>query len=225
MLQTLKIGIRPSQLALKQAQEVIGLLKGINPSFTFSVHKIYTAGDKDKVTPLSEVEGSDFFTREIDTALLDAEIDIAVHSSKDLPDILPEGLVVAWESRSLSPYECLVSRNNLKLSQLPGGWRIGLSSQRRKNKIQGLRSDLEIVDIRGNIEVRLAFLDTKKIDALIIAHAAMLRLGLEERIAQILPLDVFPAHAKQGRLSLVVREEMWEKVKFILSAQAPVIGN
>ncbi len=217
----LRIGIRPSPLALKQAEEI----RNIFPAAQFEIVLIKTIGDRDKVTALSDVEGSDFFTKEIDNALLAGEIDLAVHSSKDLPDILPQGLKVLFETAPLSLFDALVSRGNLKLIELPKGYRIGSSSLRRKTQIQSIRKDLEIVDIRGTIEERLAFIDSGKIDALIVAHAALIRLGLEKRVVEILPLDIFQTHPKQGSLSLVVREDRCESLRFILSEQARAIGN
>jgi len=203
MKQTLKIGIRPSSLAQAQAEEI----KKIFPGLGFEVISIYTTGDKDKITPLDKVEDADFFTREIDNALLAGEIDIAVHSSKDLADILPTGLAVIFETESLSPYDALVSRDNLKLKDLARDTRVGVSSQRRKELLKNLRGDLLLTDIRGNIEERLALIDKRKIDALVVAYAALIRLGLEEKAAEIFSLDVFPVHPKQGRLALVVRAD------------------
>jgi len=201
MKQTLKMGIRPSSLAQAQAQEIKKIFSGLK----FEVISIRTAGDKDKITPLDEVGDADFFTREIDKALLEGKIDIAVHSSKDLARKLPDGLMVVLETESLSPYEALVTRNNLKLKDLTRGARVGVSSQRRKEQLKSLRSDLTLINIRGNIEERLALIDKRKIDALVVAHAALIRLGLEEKAAEVFSPDVFPAHPKQGKLALVAR--------------------
>jgi len=215
------MGSRPSPLALKQAEEI----KGFFPFVRFKVIPIETRGDRDKKTLLSDVEGSDFFTKEIDEALLSAKIDIGVHSAKDLPEILPNGLAVILETPSVSLHDALISKGNLKLSQLPKNSRIGLSSVRRKSQIQKLRKDLRIVDIRGTIEERVALLDAGSVEALVIAQAALIRLGLEARAAEIFPLDVLKAHPKQGRLSLVAREEDCQRLRFILSAQARATGN
>ncbi len=207
MHRIIRLGIRPSPLALKQAREAVDLLKKIYPDANFSIRKIFTLGDKDKLTPISDIEGSDFFTREINQALLKGEIDFGVHSSKDLPDILAPGLKVAFETPSVSSYDALVSKGNLKFKDLPKGCSIGVSSQRRKKQITDLRSDLKIIDIRGNIEERLSLLDTARIDALIIAQAALIRLGLEYRISEILPLDIFKTHPRQGSLAIVARNQ------------------
>ena len=217
----LKVGTRPSSLALKQVEEIQKLMPGLS----FEVVKIQTLGDKDKLTQISEVEGSDFFTREIDQALFSGEIDLAIHSSKDLPDKLTQGLVVFLETESRSAFDALVSRGDFKLLDLPTGYRIGSSSQRRKEQIKLLRPDLLIIDIRGTIEERLKLIETGKIDALIVAHAALIRLGLEERIAEILPEEYFKAHSKQGSLSVVIKEQRWEELKFILSEQALATGS
>ncbi len=203
----IRIGVRPSPLAVRQVEEVLEFLKGMYPEATFVVQTIFTRGDKDKTTPLSEVKEADFFTREIDEALLRGDIDVAVHSSKDLPIVLPQGLKVLFETESISRFDALVSKGNHKLTELALGSRIGVSSQRRRNDLKVLRDDLKIVDVRGNIEERLALIDVGKIDALILAHAALIRLGLEEKIAEVFPLDIFRTHPKQGSLSLVAQGE------------------
>lgn len=217
----LRVGTRPSPLAIKQVDE----LKKIFPQVGFSAAVIPTTGDKDKITPLTSVEEADFFTREIDEALLRGEIDIALHSSKDLPDKLNRGLRVVLETRSISPFDALVSRGRLKLSQLPCSTRVGASSRRRKEQIRELRQDLVLVDVRGNIGERLALIDAGKIDALVVAHAALIRLGLEHMISEVFNGGNFTAHPKQGSLTLVTREDKWQKVKSILSAPVPVIGS
>ena len=217
----LRVGTRPSPLAIKQADE----LKKLFPWVNFEVVIISTLGDKNKITPLPSVEGSDFFTREIDQALLEREIDIALHSSKDLPDKLNDGLRVVLETKSISPFDVLASKGKLKLKDLPYASRVGTSSRRRKDQIRALRQDLMIVDVRGNIGERLALIDAGKIDALVVAHAAIIRLGLEHMISEVFNGDNFTAHPKQGSLTLVSREDKWQEVKSILSAQAPVIGN
>ncbi len=221
MRKILKLGTRPSPLALRQVEEI----KSLFPQLNFEVLRINTQGDKDKVIALSQVEGSDFFTREIDAALLSGAIDLGLHSAKDLPTALPEGLAVLFETPSISPYDALVSKGKLKLKNLAQGARVGTSSQRRKFELYTLRKDLISVEVRGNIQERLSLIDKGKIDALIVAHAALIRLGLEEEIAEIFSLDVFNTHPKQGSLSLVARSRECVRLKSILSAQAPAIGS
>jgi len=203
----IRIGTRPSRLALKQADEAIEILKRTYPDAAYSVRKIMTTGDIDKTTPISDVEGSNFFTKELDEALLAGTIDFAVHSSKDLPDKLSEELRIFVQTESISLYDALVSKGNRKFTKLPKNSRIGASSSRRKNEIKALRKDLVIVDIRGNIEERVALVDSGKIDALIVAEAALIRLGLTKRIAEILPLELFRTHPKQGSISLIARSK------------------
>lgn len=221
MKRALIIGTRPSNLALRQAEEVRALF----PQATFKVKVYQTPGDRDRITPISDVEETDFFTRDLDEALAKNEIDLALHSSKDLPQIIPEGLKIILETKSISPYDCLVSRRYIPFRQLPAGSLIGASSRRRKEQVGHLRPDLKIIDVRGNIEERINLLEKGRIDALIVAHAALLRLGLESKITELLSLDEFPAHPKQGSLSLVVLEDKWQEVKYILSEQARATGN
>ncbi len=199
----INIGIRPSPLALKQAIEAIGILEKKYPAATFSILRIATHGDRDKATPLSEVAEPDFFTKDIDVALLQGEIDFGVHSAKDLPDALSEGLELYVQTPSISPFDCLVSRASGKFKDLPSGFRIGVSSRRRKDDIRALRGDLVVVDVRGNIEERFVLIDNGTIDALIVAQAALIRLGLENRIVEVFGLDVFRTHPKQGCLAIV----------------------
>jgi len=217
----LQVGTRSSPLALKQVKEIQSLFYPVQ----FVAVPIDTMGDKDKITPLYKVEGTDFFTREIDQVLLRGDIDLAVHSSKDLSDPLPDGLKIVFESGSLSPYDALVSKGNLKLKDLPAGSRLGISSLRRKNQIQAVRKDLRVIDIRGNIQERLDLIEKDKVDALIIAEAALIRLGLEGKIAEVFKQPEFQAHPKQGKLAIVVREDRWQEVKSILSEQARATGN
>src|SRR3989338_7367810 len=141
---TYKVGTRPSPLALKQVEEILGLLKKFSVDLKVEVVKFDTYGDKDKVTPISDIEGTDFFTKEIDGALLKGDVDFAVHSAKDLPDRIADGLFIAAITKPLEPSDCLVSKNNLKLNELPVGAKIGSSSARRKAQLKDFRPDLKV---------------------------------------------------------------------------------
>lgn len=196
-----RIGVRPSRLSLRQAEEIQGLLAQIK----FSIIPIQTRGDRDKHTPLSAVEGSDFFTREIEEALLNGVIDAAVHSAKDVEEVMPAELVIAAITASISPYECLVCRKCEKLSYLPAGARIGTSSTKRKEALKRFRPDLAVRDIRGTIEERLDQLDNNKYDAIIMAHAALIRLGYEHRISEIISPAIIQPHPLQGALAIQAR--------------------
>ncbi len=183
----------------------------------FEIKTYETTGDKDKITPISNIEGTDFFTDAIDEALLNGEIDFAVHSAKDLPDVIPEGLTVACITESIDPYDVLVVRAGLEhlgsLDKLPYGTRIGTSSTRRKEQLKKYRSDFQIVDIRGNIEERLRLLDSQNsLDAIVIAAAGLIRLGLENRISQRIPFEILQPHPLQGCLAVVVKESDEELV-------------
>ena len=217
----LKVGTRPSPLAIKQIEE----LKRLFPKVNFEAVIISTLVDKDRITPLKDVEGGDFFTREIDQALLKGEIDLALHSSKDLPEELIEGLRVVLETESISPFDALVSKGKLKLMDLPYSSRVGISSVRRRNQLHAYREDLLPVDVRGNIGGRLHLIDSGRIDALVVAEAALIRLGFTEMISEVFTGVNFTPHPKQGSLALIAREEKWQAVRSILLAQAPVIGS
>lgn len=214
---TFRIGSRISPLALRQVDEVIKVLKGFYSEIEYKIIGIETYGDKDKVTPISEIEKSDFFTREIDEALLKGEIDFAVHSAKDLPDKIPEGLIIAAITKPLDPSDALISKNNLTIDKLPFGAKIAASSLRRKIQLKKYRNDFQIVDIRGNINERLKKLDKGistgespdrgELDAIIVATCALVRLGLENRITQRIPLDILTPHPLQGSLAIETKKD------------------
>lgn len=210
-----RIGIRPSNLAAAQADEVITSLKAIYPFCIFSLVKISTLGDKNKATPLDKIDISDFFTREIDEALLKGEIDIALHSAKDLPDNVLPGLAIAAITKSIDPYEALVSKSGLKLDELRKGAEIGVSSLRRKEQLAKYRKDFKLVDIRGTIEERLTKFKNSSLDAIVVAAAALLRLGLENIITQRLAFEIIKPHPLQGSLALLVREKDVELLNFL----------
>lgn len=212
---TVRIGTRRSPLALKQVEEVIGSLKRFYPWFTYEIVGIDTYGDLDKITPISDIEGTDFFTREIDQALLIGEIDFAVHSAKDLPDELKKGLTVVAITTSIDPYDALVSRKDLRIDQLPLGAKIGASSQRRKIQLKRYRADFQIVDIRGNIDERLNILNKDGLDAIVVAACALVRLGLEDTIAQRVPFEILKPHPLQGSLAIEARKDNIELIDLL----------
>jgi hydroxymethylbilane synthase len=199
----IRIGTRPSLLAQKQVQEIAGLL----PTWDFEIVPIATEGDRDKVTPLTYREDSDFFTGTIEQALLAGEIDIAVHSAKDLETNMPAELTIIAMTRSISPYDALVSRNNATLEELPSGSIVGTSSKHRYEALKRARKDLVVKDIRGNVDNRLEQLDAGLFDAIIVAQAALLRLGHERRIAEIIPTWIIEPHPLQGRLAVQIRRD------------------
>ncbi len=207
MAKTYRIGTRTSPLALKQVEEISLALRKFYPNFKAEVIGIETYGDRDKSTPISKIEGTDFFTKEIDEALLNSRVDFAVHSAKDLPDTLREGLIIAAQTRPIDPYDALVSKNGLKLGELPHGARIATSSNRRKIQLSKYRDDFDIVDIRGNVGERLKKLDNSDLDAIVIAACGLVRLRLQSRIVQRIPFEILKPHPFQGALAIVARAE------------------
>lgn len=196
----LRIGTRPSPLALKQADEIIGLITAYHRDVSAVSIAIDTIGDRDKKTPLSQVDGSDFFTREIDEALIQGDIDCAVHSAKDLPFPMRKGIVIAAITKGIDNRDALVIRGK----RLPRTARIGTSSERRKAEIARIGTNYRAVDIRGTIGERLALLDTDVIDGLVVAAAALIRLGLTHRIHRYLEIETSPL---QGRLAVLIRAD------------------
>lgn len=201
-MRAVTIGSRPSLLALRQVAEIKACFAGIK----FHVVPIATQGDFDKKTALERQENTDFFTREVERALLAGVVDAAVHSAKDLEEDVPEGLVIAALTKSISPYDCLVSRGGWRLEDIPSGSVIGTSSRNRKQTILSHRPDLVVKDIRGNVDNRLLQLDQGLFDAIIVAHAALIRLGELDRPFEILSEDVLAPHPLQGRLAVQVRK-------------------
>ncbi len=215
MDRTYRVGTRTSALALRQVEEILGALKKFYPDIKTEILGINTYGDKDKITPISEIEGTDFFTREIDEALLKGEIDFAVHSAKDLPDELRGGLVIAAITMPVDPCDALVSKHGLVLDKLPEGARIGTSSLRRKTQLKEYRKDFEIVNIRGDIGQRLNKLDNDNLDAIVIAASGLIRLGLSRRITQRISSEILKPHPLQGSLAIVAKAGDLELVRLL----------
>jgi len=203
MTKVIRIGARPSPLALRQVEEVRRRL----PQLDIETIPIWTYGDTDKFSSLVDKENSDFFTRQIEQALVDRSIDAAVHSAKDLEGDIPQELIIAATTRSISPFECLVSRENCGLKKLPLGACVGTSSRKRESALLNFRPDLIVKDIRGNIDERLARLDNGEFDAIIVAHAALIRLGYLDRIAEVIPEEIMEPHPLQGRLAIQTRRD------------------
>jgi len=205
----IKVGTRSSLLALKQVDEIKSRVKNIE----FDVVPFETKGDRDKTTPLALVKGSDFFTYEIEQALIKGEIDIALHSAKDLGDNMPEGLMLAAMTGSISPFDSLVALNDLRIEELPRASRVGTSSSARREAINRYRPDLIVKDIRGNVDERLKELDKGHYDAVIVAHAALIRLRYQKRAYQVLPFSIIEPHPLQGRLAVEIKKERKDLAK------------
>jgi hydroxymethylbilane synthase len=193
------VGSRGSKLALIQAEAVIATMKKKYPGLEIKLSKIVTSGDRDLRTPLDRM-GTAVFVKELEKALRDGRIDLAVHSLKDMPADTAPGLALLAVPERLDSRDALVAW--AKLADLPGGARIGTGSLRRALQLKKYRPDLETVPIRGNIETRLRKVASGDVDGVIVAAAAMLRLGREKEITEYLPLESFLPAAGQGALAV-----------------------
>ncbi|MBI4372548.1 MAG: hydroxymethylbilane synthase [Candidatus Omnitrophica bacterium] len=200
-----KIGTRGSSLALYQAELMRAKLSALFPLVEFEFVKIHTKGDMIRHASIGSI-GPGIFTHEIETALLENKIDLAVHSAKDLATDLPEGLEIGSVSDREDPRDCLVARDGKTLNQLPYGARIGTSSLRRRAQLKRLRRDLEICEMRGNIDSRIKKIEAAEYDGLVIAHAGLMRLGLTNFVTQIFDEETFLPQAAQGALAVEIRK-------------------
>ena len=207
MKKILRIATRKSALALWQANHVQALLLEAHPDIEIELVKIVTQGDRILDRPLAEIGGKGLFLKELERAMLDGEADLAVHSMKDVPASMADGLVLDAVLPRANPYDALVSRNAQRLADLPAGSRIGTSSLRRKSQLLALRPDLEVADLRGNVDTRLKKLDEGQYDAIILACAGLERLGLGERITETLKMPDWLPASTQGIIGLQCRED------------------
>ncbi|WP_410771856.1 hydroxymethylbilane synthase [Fontibacillus sp. BL9] len=217
---TIVVGTRQSQLALTQTGHVIEALKAICEEhrlpYDFEINKIVTKGDRILDVTLSKVGGKGLFVKEIEQAMLDGEIDLAVHSMKDMPSELPEGLVTGAVPKRVDPRDAFISREGLSLDELPQGAKVGTSSLRRSSQLSAYRPDLVIEPLRGNIDSRLRKLETENFDAIILATAGLFRMGWEDKITSYLPVDICLPAVGQGALGIECREND-EEVRYLLS--------
>jgi len=212
------IGSRKSKLALFQAQEIIDALRAVYPRLSFEITTVKTSGDRDRKTSLKVLGGKGIFVKELEEALLRREIDIAVHSLKDMPTDIPVGLKLAAVTRRLDPRDVLVSASGVGLSQLPPGSSIGTGSQRRTVQLMNCRRDITVTDMRGNIDTRLRKCYCGEVDSVLMAAAALLRMKLEDRVTEYLATDEFVPAVGQGALGIEVRDND----KQILEIVAPL---
>jgi hydroxymethylbilane synthase len=204
---TIRLGTRGSELALAQANETRDRLRAAHGASGLGVDivAISTRGDRVANRALSEIGGKGLFTEEIERELLDGAIDIAVHSTKDMPTRLPDGLHIACYLPRQSPCDAFVGRSAASLADLRSGAVIGTASLRRRALLMRLRPDLAIVLMRGNVPTRLRKLDAGEADAIVLAEAGLVRLGLAHRITQRLPADEFPPAPGQGAICIEAR--------------------
>jgi hydroxymethylbilane synthase len=199
---TIIIGTRGSQLAMKQSQAVCDKLKAFDPELQIEIKIIKTEGDVNQSPIPSDVMGKGWFTKEIEKELLNGTIDLAVHSLKDLPEKLPEGLDIGAYPEREDPRDAFVSKEGLSLAQLPKGAIIGTDSPRRRVQILAIRPDVEVKSIRGNVPTRLEKMESQGYDAVVLAAAGLKRLGLENRITHYFDPDEMTSAPGQGILAV-----------------------
>jgi len=201
---TLRIGSRGSQLALWQANYVAGLLR--SRGLQVEIETIRTTGDKIMEVSLAKVGTKGMFTKEIEEALADRRVDLAVHSLKDLPTDLPKGFKIAAVLKREDARDVLVSPRFARLADLPQGARVGTSSLRREAQLRAMRRDLKVEPLRGNVDTRLRKLEAGEFDAIVLAAAGVRRLGREDVVREFLAVEQMCPAAGQGALAVEVRE-------------------
>lgn len=218
---TVVVGTRGSLLALTMADEFLAGLGGSCPVVRFKTRVIRTAGDRDRTSRLSEVSatGEGAFSSQLEQELLDRQIDVAVHSMKDLPTAMPEGLTLATTPLRGDIHDALCGST---LAGLRKGARVGTGSPRRIAQLKALRPDLEVIPIRGNVPPRLAKLKSGSLDAVVLAAAGLRRLGLEDAITELLPPDEFPPSPGQGAIGIQVRAEDTELLTMLNAYGDPI---
>ena len=211
----LRIGTRGSKLALAQSEWVKKKIEARHPHAQVQMVRVKTTGDKILDSPLAKIGGKGLFVKEIEDGLLDERLDLAVHSMKDVPAALPEGLILASFPEREDPRDAFVSIKYENLEQLPQGARVGTGSLRRTAQLLHLRPDLELVPVRGNVDTRLRKLEDGEFEALILATAGLKRFGFEDRISQVFSTEQMLPAIGQGALGLEVRRDNAQAIGLI----------
>lgn len=206
MKKNIRIGTRGSQLALWQANFIKSEIQRLFPDVTVDLKIIKTTGDRITDRPLAMVGGKGLFVKEIETALMDKEIDLAVHSMKDMPGELPQGLIIGAIPERENPFDVLISKDHCLLADYKTGAKIGTSSLRRASQIKHIRPDVTIESIRGNLDTRIKKLKAGEYDAIVLAAAGLRRLGQERQITQYLDETIMIPAVGQGALCIETRE-------------------
>ncbi|MGQ7869460.1 hydroxymethylbilane synthase [Sunxiuqinia sp. sy24] len=204
---TIKIGTRGSKLALWQAETVKSELEKAHPNLNFELEIIKTKGDKILDVALSKIGDKGLFTKEIEQALYDNTIDLAVHSLKDLPTELPENLIIGGMLKRAEVRDVFISKDGRKLADFTAKDKIATSSLRRQSQLLHFNPELQIVDIRGNVETRLRKMNDGHCDALVMAAAGILRLGYEDVISEMLDTEIVLPAISQGAVAIEIRED------------------
>ncbi len=221
----IRIGTRGSQLALWQANWVKETLTAAHPKLTVSLIKIKTSGDKIQDAPLAMIGGKGLFVKEIEEALLDQRIDLAVHSIKDVPTEFPKGLHLSVITKREDPRDVFISKDGTPLKDLPKGAKIGTSSLRRQAQLLHFRDDFEIIPLRGNVDTRLKKLSTENMDGILLAYAGLKRMGFDKKITEVIPADVFLPAIGQGALGIETRmgdQEVEGRIQFLNDSESAV---
>jgi hydroxymethylbilane synthase len=208
MQNNIRIGTRGSELALWQAHHVTSLLENLFPHLTIEIEIIKTTGDKILDAPLAKIGDKGLFTKELEHALLDNRVDLAVHSLKDVPTQIPNGLAIAAILKREDVHDVFIAHSSNKtkaITKLPLGATIATGSLRRKSQLLNARPDFHIVDLRGNLNTRIQKLDESNWDGMILAKAGVTRLGWEKRITDILPFELMLPAVGQGALAVETR--------------------
>jgi hydroxymethylbilane synthase len=216
-MKTIKIGTRGSLLAIAQAKSVADLLAAKHSEFKFELAEITTKGDTDTKSALQNMGGVGVFTKKIETKLLDRAIDIAVHSAKDLPSSMTDGLAIGAVPIRGSIEDVWISKHGKNLKQIESNSVVGTGSPRRQAMLVRLRPDLKVKDIRGNVQTRIAKLDDDDYDALIMARAGLERTGLKDRVTEVLSVDDFLPAPGQGALVAQIRSDDGEMAGLVNS--------
>ena len=209
------IGSRGSELALWQTHYVKTMLEQHFPDINLEIKIIKTTGDKMLDVALAKIGDKGLFTKQIETALLNGEIDLAVHSLKDLQTVQPQGLVIGAVSKRETPNDILVSKKYASIDELPHGAKVATGSLRRRSQLLFYRPDLEIFEIRGNVPTRIAKFEESDLDAMILAFAGVHRLNLDAHIAQIIPFEIMLPAVGQGAMAVEIRSEDVELKGFL----------
>ncbi len=222
MNKTLKIATRKSPLALWQAEHVKTRLEALHPQITVELVKMTTKGDQILNSPLSKIGGKGLFIKELEVGMMQGEADIAVHSMKDVPYEIPQGFELGAILKRENPFDAFVSNHFDTIDDLPQGAKVGTCSMRRIVQLKDKRPDLEILDLRGNVNTRLQKLDDGEFDAIILACAGLIRLKFKDRIKQEIPaIDSLPA-VGQGAVGIEIREndqEILDLIKPLIDEQ------
>jgi hydroxymethylbilane synthase len=204
-----------------QAQIVQTALEERFPQRTITLHAVKSQADKRPELPLTAMEGEGVFVRDLEACLLEAQIDLAVHSLKDLPLEPPHGLRIAAVLEREEPRDALISRSGVSFDELPEGARIGTSSLRRRSQLLSRRRDLQMLEIRGNVDTRLRKLDEGRYDAIVLAACGLIRLGLEERISECLDFSCMLPEPGQGALAVEARTDDTEVLEMVRALDDP----